>query len=161
MVVCVGRRKDCIVSVFFSNLKASSPNKILLYYYVYHSVAMNIFCWYVCLCGDLLLLCISFRVANGALGIISRSAAQDDVQPIRFFFASARAADVVFDAQMASVQALLSAAGLDKPNTKLLKKSTATEHATSSFQSDPATTSNATEHAVSRLPLTWIQMFTY
>ena len=38
------------------------------------------------------------------------------------------------------------------PNTKLLKKSTATEHATSSFQSDPATTSNATEHAVSRLP---------
>ena len=31
MVVCVGRRKDVIVFVFFSNLKASSPNKILLY----------------------------------------------------------------------------------------------------------------------------------
>ena len=61
---------------------------------------------------------------------------------------------------MAAVQALLSAAGVLKPNTKLLKKSTATEHATSSSQSDPATTSNATEHAVSRLPLTWIQMFT-
>ena len=75
-----------------------------------------------------------------------------------FFFAATEHAPVVFDAQMAAVQALLSAAGLDKPNTKLLKKSTATEHATSSSRSDPATTSNATEHAVSRLPRTWIQM---
>ena len=59
---------------------------------------------------------------------------------------------------MAAVQALLSAAGVLKPNTKLLKKSTATEHATSSSQPDPAATSNATEHAVSRLPLTGIRM---
>ena len=54
---------------------------------------------------------------------------------------------------MAAVQALLSAAGVLKPNTKLLKKSTPTEHATSSSQ--PA---EATEHAVSRLPLTGIRM---
>ena len=59
---------------------------------------------------------------------------------------------------MAAVQALLSAAGVLKPNTKLLKKSTATEHATSSSQPDPAATINATEHAVSRLPLTGIRM---
>ena len=59
-----------------------------------------------------------------------------------------------------AAMALLSAAGLLKPNTKLLKKSTATEHATSS-------SSTATEHApaastddVSRLPLTGLPMST-
>ena len=59
-----------------------------------------------------------------------------------------------------AAKALLSAAGLLKPNTKLLKESTATEHATSS-------SSTATEHApaastddVSRLPLTGLPMST-
>ena len=68
---------------------------------------------------------------------------------------------------MAAAKALLSAAGLLKHNNKLLKKSTATEHATSS-------SSTATEHAtsssppgpaastddVSRLPLTGLPMST-
>ena len=52
---------------------------------------------------------------------------------------------------MAAVKALLSAAGVLKQNKKLLKKSTATEHATSS-------SSTATEH--SRLPLTGLPMST-
>ena len=65
---------------------------------------------------------------------------------------------------MAAARALLSAAGLLKPNSKLLKKSTATEHASSS-------SSTATEHAtderhhpaastddVSRLPLTGLRI---
>ena len=51
---------------------------------------------------------------------------------------------------MAAVQALLSAAGVLKHNKKLLKKSTATEHATSS-------SSTATEHATSRLHLALLQ----
>ena len=51
---------------------------------------------------------------------------------------------------MAAAKALLSAAGLLKPNTKLLKKSTATERATSSSQPDPA----ASTDDVSLLPLT-------
>ena len=68
---------------------------------------------------------------------------------------------------MAAAKALLNAAGLLKDNKKLLKKSTATEHATSS-------SSTATEHAtsssppdpaastddVSRLPLTGLPMST-
>ena len=48
---------------------------------------------------------------------------------------------------------MISAAGLLKPNTKLLKKSTATELATSSSQPDPA----ASTDDVSRLPLTGLQ----
>ena len=54
---------------------------------------------------------------------------------------------------MAVAKALLSAADLLKPNTKLLKKSTATELATSSSQPDPA----ASTDDVSRLPLTGLQ----
>ena len=68
---------------------------------------------------------------------------------------------------MAAAKALLSAAGLLKHNKKLLKKSTATEHA-------PSSSSTATEHAtssspldpaasmddVSRLPLTGLTMST-
>ena len=68
---------------------------------------------------------------------------------------------------MAAAKALLTAAGLLCSNKKLLKKSTATEHATSS-------SSTATEHAtsssppdpaastddVSRLPLTGLPMST-
>ena len=57
---------------------------------------------------------------------------------------------------MASAKALLSAAGLLKPNTKLLKESTATEHATSSSQPDPA----ASTDDVPRLPLTGLCMST-
>ena len=57
------------------------------------------------------------------------SGAQDEVQPKRLFFAVARAAAVVFDAQMAAVQAVLRAAGLVSPNKELLSESTATEHA--------------------------------
>ena len=58
------------------------------------------------------------------------------------------------DLNMASstvAKALLGAAGLLKPNAKTkLKKSTATEHATSSSRPDPvASTSTATEHATS------------
>ena len=53
---------------------------------------------------------------------------------------SGRAADVVFDAQMAAVQAVLSAAGLVSPNTKLRMKSTVTEHATCRWQADPTAT---------------------
>ena len=50
----------------------------------------------------------------------------------------------------AVAKAMLSAAGLLKPNTKLLKKSTATEHATCSSQPDPAAfISTATELATS------------
>ena len=41
---------------------------------------------------------------------------------------------------MAAVQAVLSAAGLVSPNTKLRKKSTATEHATCRWQPDPTAT---------------------
>ena len=59
-----------------------------------------------------------------------------------------------------ATNALLSAAGLLNPDTKLLKISTATEHATSA-------SSTATEHApaastddVSRLPLTGLPMST-
>ena len=51
---------------------------------------------------------------------------------------------------MAAAKALLSAAGLLNPNAKLLKKSAATEHATSSSQPDPA----ASTDDVSLLPLT-------
>jgi hypothetical protein len=51
---------------------------------------------------------------------------------------------------MAAAKALLTAAGLLKPNTKLLKTSTATELATSSSQPDPA----ASTDDVSLLPLT-------
>ena len=54
---------------------------------------------------------------------------------------------------MAVAKALISAAGLLKPNTKLLKKSTATELATSSSQPDPA----ASTDDVSRLPLTGLK----
>ena len=54
---------------------------------------------------------------------------------------------------MAAAKALLSATGLLKPNTKRPKKSTATEHATSSSQPDPA----ASTDDVSRLPLTGLQ----
>ena len=57
---------------------------------------------------------------------------------------------------MAAAKALLSAAGLLKPNTKLLKKSTATERATSSSQPDPA----ASTDDVSLLPLTGLPMST-
>ena len=54
---------------------------------------------------------------------------------------------------MAVAKALISAADLLKPNTKLLKKSTATELATSSSQPDPV----ASTDDVSRLPLTGLQ----
>ena len=57
---------------------------------------------------------------------------------------------------MAAAKALLTAAGLPKPNTKLLKKSTATERATSSSQPDPATSTDD----VSLLPLTGLPMST-
>ena len=57
---------------------------------------------------------------------------------------------------MAAAKAMLSAAGLLKPNTKLLKESTATEHATSSSQPDPA----ASTDDVSLLPLTGLPMST-
>ena len=57
---------------------------------------------------------------------------------------------------MAAAKALLNAAGLLKPNTKLLKKSTATEHATSSSQPDPA----ASTDDVSLLPLTGLRVST-
>ena len=57
---------------------------------------------------------------------------------------------------MAAAKALLSAAGLLKPSTKLLKKSTATERATSSSQTDPA----ASTDDVSLLPLTGLPMST-
>ena len=51
---------------------------------------------------------------------------------------------------MAAAKALISAAGFLKLNKKLFKKSTATEHATSSC-------STATEHATSRLHLALLQ----
>ena len=57
---------------------------------------------------------------------------------------------------MAVTKALLSAADLLKPNTKLLKKITATERATSSSQPDPA----ASTDDVSLLPLTGLPMST-
>ena len=57
---------------------------------------------------------------------------------------------------MAAAKALLTAAGLLKPNTKLLKTSTATELATSSSQPDPA----ASTDDVSLLPLTGLPVST-
>jgi hypothetical protein len=57
---------------------------------------------------------------------------------------------------MAAAKALLTAAGLLKPNTKLLKTSAATELATSSSQPDPA----ASTDDVSLLPLTGLPMST-
>ena len=68
---------------------------------------------------------------------------------------------------MAAAKALLSASGLLKPNTKLLKNSTATELATSSSNStatELATSSSqpdpaASTDGVSRLPLTGLQGF--
>ena len=57
---------------------------------------------------------------------------------------------------MVAAKALLTAAGLRKPNTKQFKKSTATELATSSSQPDPA----ASTDDVSVLPLTGLPMST-
>ena len=61
---------------------------------------------------------------------------------------------------MAAAQALLSAAGLVKPNTKLLKKSTATERATSTSKSTATERATSSTDDVSLLPLTGLPMST-